>query len=1106
MTRTISSRPSRLACRTLVALAAWPLAIEAADLALPAGAQVVQGRARIVTSGPQMTVTTSRNAAIDWRSFSIGPQAAVRFDQPDASSQVLSRVLGRDPSRILGRLSSNGEVWLLNPYGVLFGRDARVDVGGLVASTLSLGPADWAAGRRALSWMSGLDAAPLVNEGDLRSASGGRVLLVGAGEVRNDGRIDSPEGRVGLLATASVDLADSRHPEIAVRVDRNAGTVLNRGTIEAAGGTIDLQGAMVNQQGVVRADSLGIGPGGSVLLRSADTLNAQTGSVTSATGATGGRIDLVGGTQSVQGRLDVSGRDGPGGQIGLAAPHIALLDGAVLQASGTSAGGTIHIGLAHDAGAAFEPAAQAVFVGPGASLAADARQHGDGGSIHLWSDATRAYGRFSARGGALGGNGGLVETSGSGVDAQPAGIDTRAPSGRAGQWLLDPLNVQIVQDDVPTVLPLSPDRIFSPLTSGTQVRTGTLALALVDGNVTISTGGTGNEAGNITMENVLFAEPLARAVNAADDNNIARTLTLQAASGIRLTGSTIESTRGLLSLQLLAGDAVTLANSSLSMRGNLTVRGSSFTSETSTSTAARVDLQANRVRLDTQRPAPGGGSLPVLQATDVGDALVLRGLVDNIDSFTSVPGTGVLRTSAGGRWLLYARDPSSTSLGGLDYTFKQYGATYPSTPAQTVGNGLLYAAQPVLGVSATGLPLDKVYDGTTTLVLSRAQLDTIGLTGLVGNDRAVFTPGLFAGAAYASLNAGLAVPITTSLTEGLPTIRDGDRRVYGYGYSGQGLAGTITPARVDLSSANVADKVYDGTVVGRVTGGSLAGVLPGDTVTVSTTSATFADPNAGIAKPVLAQALALGGADAGNYRLGTDAVSTTASIERGTLTYRAQPVTVVDGAPWPALTGSVSGFAAGETLATATAGALQFRSPATAASPPGIYAVLGSGLIGANYTLVQDPANASALRVLPLGSDDGLSRLLPQPGWNPPLQPATGGPIVAVPPPTSEGFVPLDIRGTPPRQLGAQMRARTLAMDHAFRTDMSALNAEPSLARLPDCADVAGALRGDCILTPALRDVLAALWTQRPAWGDAWAGLERDELFERMFWRHDTDL
>src|SRR6185295_14957749 len=105
---------------------------------------------------------------------SIGQGSAVTFNQPSATSQVLNRVVGTDPSAILGQLSSNGRVWLLNPYGVLFGPNARIDVAGLVTSTLNINDADWLARRYTLFSTPGTPAdAAVVNRGALRTTGGG---------------------------------------------------------------------------------------------------------------------------------------------------------------------------------------------------------------------------------------------------------------------------------------------------------------------------------------------------------------------------------------------------------------------------------------------------------------------------------------------------------------------------------------------------------------------------------------------------------------------------------------------------------------------------------------------------------------------------------------------------------------------------------------------------------------------------------------------------------------------------------------------------------------------------------------------------------------------
>lgn len=113
----------------------------------PTGGQVVSGQASMVNSGNVLTVTNSANAIINWQTFSIGRNETTRFVQPSASSAVLNRVLGNNPSELLGQLQSNGRVFLINPAGILVGRDAVIDVAGLVASTLNLSDDNFLAGK-----------------------------------------------------------------------------------------------------------------------------------------------------------------------------------------------------------------------------------------------------------------------------------------------------------------------------------------------------------------------------------------------------------------------------------------------------------------------------------------------------------------------------------------------------------------------------------------------------------------------------------------------------------------------------------------------------------------------------------------------------------------------------------------------------------------------------------------------------------------------------------------------------------------------------------------------------------------------------------------------
>jgi filamentous hemagglutinin family protein len=188
-----------------------------------------------------MTVTNSQQAILNWGSFSIGQGAAVYFQQPNASSQVLNRVTGGDPSAILGSLGSNGKVWLLNPNGVLFGTTARVDVAGMVASTLRISDLDWTAGRYRLSaGHQDLVTASVSNQGEIRTAQGGTLALI-AGTVGNEGLMRAPGGQVVLAAGQTVELVDTGTANLSVRVTAPSGQARNLGMIEAAGGRIGIE-------------------------------------------------------------------------------------------------------------------------------------------------------------------------------------------------------------------------------------------------------------------------------------------------------------------------------------------------------------------------------------------------------------------------------------------------------------------------------------------------------------------------------------------------------------------------------------------------------------------------------------------------------------------------------------------------------------------------------------------------------------------------------------------------------------------------------------------------------------------------------------------------
>jgi filamentous hemagglutinin family protein len=124
------------------------LAVPGWALAAPQGGQVVAGSASIAQQGTKTTITQSTaKSAIDWQSFSIGTNEYVQFVQPGTTSVTLNRVVGNDPSQLLGQMSANGQIFLVNPNGVYFGPNAVIDVAGLLATTFGISNDDFMTGR-----------------------------------------------------------------------------------------------------------------------------------------------------------------------------------------------------------------------------------------------------------------------------------------------------------------------------------------------------------------------------------------------------------------------------------------------------------------------------------------------------------------------------------------------------------------------------------------------------------------------------------------------------------------------------------------------------------------------------------------------------------------------------------------------------------------------------------------------------------------------------------------------------------------------------------------------------------------------------------------------
>ena len=514
--------------------------------AAPSGGQVSAGSGSIAQSGALTTITQqSDRLAIDWQQFNIGAQETVTFQQPSRSSIALNRVLGQSPSEILGKLNANGQVFLLNPNGVLFGQSAQVNVGGLVASSLNLSNSDFLAGR---FQFDGNSQAQINNQGLLQSAAGGYVALLGA-SVDNSGSIVTPQGNTSLAAGQAVTLQLDNGSLVGLTVDKGAVAALvnNGGLIQAADGQVlltakaadQLSRAVVNHSGVIEAGSVS-GDGGSVRLLAA-----------------GGQLD-------VSGNIDATGKHA-GGQVQLLADQDLLIkDAAQIDASGDMAGGSIRVGGGIQGGENLMQA-QRTFVAPDARLFADAREAGKGGDIAVWSQAnTVVAGGLYARGGSRGGDGGFIETSSLGSLTVTTAADVSAVAGRGGNWLLDPNNLRIVAgSDNTNINAASP---FATTDDGAELGVDLIVAGLKNGDVTISTAAAGanTEQGDISVEAGFSFDGTGGATT-----QTAGKLTLDAAgnihlnSGVQLAGSGSYA----LSVDMNAGGSINLEGGTILANG-----------------------------------------------------------------------------------------------------------------------------------------------------------------------------------------------------------------------------------------------------------------------------------------------------------------------------------------------------------------------------------------------------------------------------------------------------------------------------------------------------------------------------------------------------------
>ena len=586
---------------------------------------------------------------------------------------ALNRVIGNSASEILGSLSANGKVMLVNQNGILMGSGAQVNTGGFIGSTLNIKDSDFLAGRYIFDIANNTNgtAGTIINNGRINTPSGYAVLI--APQVTNNGFIAARQGTVAIGAGNKVSLDMVGDGLISLKVDQAAlnAAIVNTGSIQANGGTVLLKASsanalidtVINSTGIIRADSIANLNGRIILDGGAKGITEVTGEITARglnAGETGGSINVLGN-------------------------RVGLVGSGKLDASGDAGGGTVLVG-GNWQGNGPERNASRTIVGSNASIDVSATNNGNGGTAVVWADGrTDMSGMIKARGGINGGNGGNVETSGKAALDLQGRVDVTAANGQGGQWLLDPNNINISNAATANTTVTGTD--YQDDAGGTQANVNAAALgaALTGGNtVNVQTSNAGFAVGNIGEIRVSNAVTAAGAgtlnlianshitVNAAITNAAGQALNVGLYAGSNGTPATIASAGTQLgNITTIAAGTITtgggkvtmVANRNVIINGAISTSGGDVTIRNNASNRA-IDLNAGlnagtgTVRLQSAVVNTSAGA--VVTAANLG----VRAINDiGMASNNQVSGTVALATQSGTGGAISFTNGSNVQLG-----------------------------------------------------------------------------------------------------------------------------------------------------------------------------------------------------------------------------------------------------------------------------------------------------------------------------------------------------------------------------------------------------------------------------------------------------------
>lgn len=368
-------------------------------------------------------IHTANVNIVDFYKFGVLKGNQLDVVMPDAG-RALYRVIGNSSSEIMGTLNANGSLFLVNQNGVLFGQGSEVNVGNIVASTLNISNDAFLQGN--YQFTAGQLVGNVENRGVIKTQNEGYIVLLGS-TVDNSGTLVANHGSVvlGSAQEATLDFFGNGLVKAKLSGDALEATIKNSGNIYADGGLVQMatsaRAAAINTSGIVQANQL-VERDGMIRLEGGDHAKVQ-----------------------VSGQLIATGENTAGGTIEVTGEQVALLDGAVLDASGDTGGGKVLVGGDYQGKNEAIYNARTTYIAQGATIKADALKHGDGGNLIVWADdLTRYYGSISAQGGAVSGQGGFVEVSGKQSLDFHGAVNVAAENGLGGTVLLDPETINLM--------------------------------------------------------------------------------------------------------------------------------------------------------------------------------------------------------------------------------------------------------------------------------------------------------------------------------------------------------------------------------------------------------------------------------------------------------------------------------------------------------------------------------------------------------------------------------------------------------------------------------------------------------------------------------------